>query len=113
MNFDVSRAKISVTMPVKFIDKMRTEIFKIGAGNIGNYTNCSICTKCKGTFKPSSSANPHVGEKNKLEFLDEIRLEINCDVAKVSDVIKKIKEIHPYEEPVIDIIPLFDESNFK
>jgi hypothetical protein len=31
----------------------------------------------------------------------------------VKDVISKLREAHPYEEPAIDIIPLIDASDFQ
>lgn len=40
------------------------------------------------------------------------KLEVVCDVNNVKNVILKLREIHPYEEPAIDIIPLLDEENF-
>jgi len=113
MNFDIKKVKISVTMPIDYVKRIRNVMCEEGAGIIGNYKYCSIYTKCKGTFKPSSDANPYIGEKNKLEFVEEVKLEINCDVDKVKKVINKLRDAHPYEEPVIDIIPLIDESNFK
>ena len=44
--------------------------------------------------------------------MNEEKLEVICDVNNVKNVIKKLREVHPYEEPAIDIIPLIDESNF-
>lgn len=40
-------------------------------------------------------------------------LEFVCDIDKVKTIISKLREIHPYEEPAIDIIPLIDESDFE
>lgn len=84
-----------------------------GAGIIGNYTHCSMSTKCKGTFKPTLDANPYIGEKNKLEFVEEEKLEVICDVNKVKRVILEMRKVHTYEEPVIDIIPLIEEDYFE
>ena len=36
------------------------------AGIIGNYTFFSTTTKSVGTFIPNDSANPYIGEQNKL-----------------------------------------------
>ena len=47
-----------------------------------------------------------------MEFVEEEKLEVVCDVNNVKNVILKLREIHPYEEPAIDIIPLLDEENF-
>ena len=113
MNIDVSRVKIIVTIPAENVEKVRNAICEAGAGIIGNYTHCSMSTKCIGTFKPNDNANPYIGENNKLEFVEEEKLEVVCDVNNVNKVISKLREVHPYEEPAIDIVPLLDENDFS
>lgn len=68
-------------------------------------------TRSIGTFKPSDNANPYIGEKNKLEFVEEEKLEEICGINIVKKVLKKLREVHPYEEPAIDIIPLINEKD--
>ena len=111
MNIDVKKVKIVVTVPVENSKEVRSAICDEGAGIIGNYTDCTISTKCIGTFKPLSNANPYIGEKNKLEFVEEQKLEARCDINIVKNVLKRLREVHPYEEPAIDIIPLIDEED--
>lgn len=113
MNININKVKIIVTIPIANVDEVRNAICETGAGIIGNYTHCSMSTKCIGTFKPNNNANPYIGEKNKMEFVEEEKLEVVCEVNNVKNVILKLKEVHPYEEPAIDIIPLLDEENFK
>lgn len=110
MKINVNRVKIIVTVPNKNLDEVRNTICEAGAGIIGNYTHCSISTKCIGTFKPTNDANPYIGEKNALEFVEETKLEVACDIKNAKKVIMELKEVHPYEEPGIDIIPLIDEN---
>ena len=111
MKFDVKKVKIIVTIPVENSEEVRNAICDEGAGIIGNYTYCTISTKCIGTFKPSDNANPYIGENNKLEFVEEEKLEARCDINIVKKVLKRLREVHPYEEPAIDIIPLIDEED--
>ena len=113
MNLNIKRVKIVVTVPTENTDEVRNAICNEGAGIIGNYTHCSMITKCIGTSKPNDEANPYIGEANKLQGIEEDKLEVVCDVNKVKKVIKKLREIHPYEEPAIDIIPLLEENDFN
>lgn len=113
MNIDINRVKIIVTIPVENVEEIRNAICEAGAGVIGNYTNCSMSTKCIGTFKPNDDANPYIGKNNNLEFVEEEKLEVVCDVKLVKNVITELREVHPYEEPAIDIIPLLDENFFE
>lgn len=113
MNININRVKIVVTVPESDTDKVRDAVCSRGAGVIGNYSYCSMATKCVGTFIPNDDANPYLGENNKLEFASEDKLEVVCDVIKVKDVLRVLREVHPYEEPAIDIIPLIDEEFFE
>lgn len=112
MNFNIKKVKIFVTVPIENLEDVRNAMCKAGAGVIGNYTFCSTSTKSIGTFIPNESANPHIGKKNKLEYVDEEKIEVICDVDKVKDVITELRKTHPYEEPAIDIVPLIDEADF-
>ena len=107
------KVKIVVTVPKEKLVDLRTAMCTAGAGIIGNYTFCSTTTKSIGTFKPNDEANPFIGEPNKIEYVEEERIEVVCPLEKVRNVIKKIKEVHPYEEPAIDIIPLLNIKDFE
>jgi len=111
MKFDVKKVKIIVTVPVGNSKEIRNAICDEGAGIIGDYSYCTISTKCIGSFKPSDNANPYIGENNKLEFVEEEKLEARCDVNIAKKVLKRLREVHPYEEPAIDIVPLIDEED--
>lgn len=113
MNIDITRVKIIVTIPVENVNEVRNAICEAGAGIIGNYTDCSMSAKCIGTFKPTDEANPYIGKNNNLEFVEEEKLEVVCNVELVKKVITILREVHPYEEPAIDIIPLLDENFFE
>lgn len=113
MNIEINRVKIAVTVPLEDVEKVRNAICEAGAGVIGNYSYCSMSTKTVGTFRPNDEANPYIGENGNLEFVDEEKLEVVCDFDKVKRVLAVLKNVHPYEEPAIDIMPLIDESYFK
>lgn len=112
MNFNVKKVKIFVTVPKENLDEVRTAMCNAGAGVIGNYTFCSTSIKSIGTFIPNDNAKPYIGEQNKLEFVEEEKLEVVCDIENVKKVIQELRKNHPYEEPGIDIVPLIDESDF-
>lgn len=113
MNIEIKKVKIFVTIPLENVEEVRNAICNEGAGIIGDYTYCTSSTKSVGTFKPNDNANPYIGKKNKLEFVEEEKLEVVCDIENVKKVITKLREVHPYEEPAIDIVPLIDENFFK
>lgn len=113
MLIDIKKVKIIVTVPLKNVEDVRKAMCEAGAGVIGNYSFCTTATKSIGTFIPNENAKPHIGKKGKLEFVKEDKLEAVCDLSNVKQVITKIREVHPYEEPAIDIVPLLDEEIFN
>ena len=113
MRFEVNKVKIVVMVPCDYLDKVRMTVLDAGAGVIGNYTHCSTSFSGIGTFKPNREANPFIGEANQLETVQEERLEVIVYVSDVKKILSVIREVHPYEEPGIDIIPLLDENDFQ
>ena len=113
MDIKVNKVKIIVTVPVENTNEVRNAVCNAGAGIIGNYSFCSTSTKSIGTFIPNNNAKPFIGENNRLEYVEEDKLEVICEVEKVKHVIKELRKVHPYEEPAIDIVPLIDEEVFK
>lgn len=113
MKAEFNKVKIIVFIPEEKVSELRDAVCNAGAGVIGNYSYCTSSTKVSGTYIPSENAKPYIGTQNTLEFVEEIKIEFICDVKKVKNVLRIIREIHPYEEPGIDIIPLLDEKLFK
>lgn len=98
--------KLVVFVPEENADSVRQALGAAGAGKIGNYTFCSYSLKGVGRFKPGYGANPHIWSVGEHEKVDEERIEVACDKERVSDFIKVIKDVHPYEDVVIDIYPM-------
>lgn len=105
-----NQSKIVVFVPADAVDKVAEVLFMAGAGKIGEYEKCSFRSGGKGTFKGSKASNPAVGEKNKFETVEEIRLEVLVDDWNLGKAIAAIKTNHPYEEPAFDIYPLKNEN---
>lgn len=111
MNINVKRVKIVVTVPTENAKEVKDALCDAGAGAIGNYSCCTNTTKSVGTFMPNEKANPYIGEANKLEVVNEDRIEVICEIEKAKYVVSELRKAHPYEEPAIDIIPLINEED--
>lgn len=98
--------KIKVTVPKENADEIRQVLGEAGAGKVGNYEFCSYSYPVTGRFRPLSGANPTIGKVGELETVEEECIECICDMDILDSVIIKLKEAHPYEEPVIDVIEL-------
>lgn len=91
-------SKLTVFVPVEDTAKVLEALYAAGAGNIGNYQNCSFRTAGTGTFMPNEQANPHIGERNKQEETDENRIEVIFPAHLERRILEAMKEAHPYEE---------------
>lgn len=111
MNINISKVKIVTTAPLENAEGIKKALGDAGAGIIGNYTHCTMTSDCIGAYIGNDQSNPYIGEKNKLEIVKEKKIEVQCDINKVKEVLRILREVHPYEEPYIDIIPLIDEDN--
>ena len=109
MNF--TRVKIITTAPVEEADALRAAMAKAGTGNLGDYRDCSFSIRGKGRFTPTSQAEPHIGEPNKFEVVDEEQIAVICNRTEAKRVIAALRKAHPYEEPLVEITPLIDDED--
>lgn len=88
---------------VTFIPKDHTQqvlhaLHEAGAGQVGNYENCSFRVDGRGTFKPNEQANPAIGEKFVQEEVDETRVEVIFPSHLQAKMLAALRSAHPYEE---------------
>jgi len=95
--------KLVTFCPVDHAEKVRQAIFDAGAGHIGEYDNCSFNATGTGSFRGSDESNPFVGEKGKLHYENEIRIETIYPVYQENAILKALFDAHPYEEVAYDI----------
>ena len=105
--------KISVFVPIEFKETLAQAMFKAGAGELGNYNECSFESGGTGTFTPLENANPFEGEKGKNSRIDEIKLEVISSTHALNSVISAMKKTHPYEEVAYDIVSLKNSHPFE
>lgn len=50
---------------------------------------------------------PYLGTLGQLRTEPELKVEVACPTGRVETVLAAVKRVHPYEEPVINVIPLY------
>ncbi len=95
--------KVVVFVPVDKAEKLMVKMATAGAGKIGKYSLCSFRVTGIGTFKGAEGSNPAYGKKNRLEKIEESRLEMICSQIDLEKVIDTVYKYHPYEEPACEI----------
>lgn len=98
--------KLSFFVPESHLEQVKEAIFDAGAGRLGNYDQACWQTKGEGQFRPLPEANPAIGERLQLTRVVEYKVETICSAESITQVIKALKEAHPYEEPGYDVLRL-------
>ena len=98
--------KIIFFVPADDAGNVKSALFAAGCGKIGKYENCSYSSEGVGTFKPLADANPYIGKTNRIEDVEEERVEMIFPTSIQRKVVETLYKAHPYEEPAFDIIKL-------
>lgn len=103
--------KVVTYCPVSHAEIVRTAMCDAGAGKIGNYDQCSFNISGIGTFRGNEKTTPYVGEKGEIHAENEVRIETIVAEHSVKQVLKAMRDAHPYEEVAFDIHPLENAWN--
>lgn len=98
--------KFIAYIPEPDLETVKTAMFHVGAGRLGNYECCSWQVLGMGQFKPLKGANPAIGEIDKVEYVPEWRVEMVVPKDKIHAVLTAYKTAHPYEVPAYDIFAM-------
>lgn len=95
--------KLVTYAPSENANKVRQALFEAGAGNIGNYENCSFSSNGKGTYKGNEDSNPVIGQKNESVEADEVKIEVTFEKHLQNKLLKVLFDNHIYEEVAYEI----------
>jgi dinuclear metal center YbgI/SA1388 family protein len=98
--------KLITYVPSENVNQVRQALFEAGAGNIGNYDQCSYNTEGYGTYRGNENANPTLGKKGILHTEKEVLVSVIFEKHKQSNIIQALLNAHPYEEVAYDILSL-------
>ncbi len=98
--------KLVVFCPMDHAELVRQAVFSAGAGAIGNYSECAFNLVGEGTFKGGDYTKPFVGRKGERHTEKETRIEVVFRSHQQSQVVKAMRQAHPYEEVAYDIYQL-------
>ena len=96
--------KLTTFVPSHKAETLRRSLFDAGAGNIGNYDQCSFNIEGIGTYRGNEYSNPVVGEKGKLQTEKETRISVVFESKNEANVLKNLQDNHPYEEVAYELI---------
>ncbi len=105
----VTYFKIEVYLPAEYLEATRLALTAAQAGIVGNYDNVFATTQVTGHWRPLPGSDPFQGNVGEMETAPEIKLEVNCKKEHVSATLQAIRAAHPYEEPLIRVIPILNQ----
>ena len=101
-----SLRKLVIFVPEENVDAVADALAAEGAGVIGEYTRCTFRTPGTGTFLGSEATDPYLGEKGRLEKVEEIRLETVLPAHAAGRATAAAIAAHPYEQAALDLYPI-------
>ena len=106
----VSFVKLEIFIPETHLAALQAALQEADAGHIGNYDCCLAFSPVTGTWRPLPGTKPFIGEEGQISCEPELKVEVTVRVERLDETMEAIRKIHPYEEPVINIIPLWGTS---
>lgn len=100
--------KLETYIPQTHLSALRRALQEADAGHTGNYDSCLAYSPVTGTWRALAGAHPYIGTPGEVSEAPEIKVEVTLRAAQVKNVVRAVRRVHPYEEPVINLIPLLD-----
>ena len=104
MNFPY--LKLEIFIPESHFPQLQKTLQDMDAGHIGNYDSCLSFSPVTETWRPLPGTNPFIGTSGEISCEPELKVEVTIRAEKLQETIRAVRNVHPYEEPVINAIPL-------
>lgn len=98
--------KLEIFLPEEYLPALREALAAVDAGHIGRYDRCLSWSRVESCWRPLDEAAPFHGTVGELCTAEEYKVEVCCRGERLRETLAAIKAVHPYEEPVINVLPL-------
>ena len=106
MNMELKYLKLEIFIPETHLAQLQAALQKVDAGHIGNYDSCMSISRVIGTWRPLDGSDPYIGSTGEVSKEEELKVEVRIAAEQMKETMEAVKAVHPYEEPVIYVIPL-------
>ena len=86
--------KLEIFLPESHLEAVQQALWSVDAGHIG-------------AWRPLAGTAPYLGRMGEVCHAPELKVEVTCRTDRVEETVAAVKRAHPYEEPVINVIPLY------
>jgi dinuclear metal center YbgI/SA1388 family protein len=103
-------SKLVTFVPTGKTEHVLASLHAAGAGNIGDYKQCSFRVQGTGTFLPGTEADPTIGKRGRTEHVAEDRIEVIFPSHLRDRLLTALTKSHPYEEVAYYLTRLENEN---
>ena len=98
--------KLEIFVPEDYFGAVRDALWARDAGHIGGYDRCLSWSRVRSCWRPLEGARPFDGAPGELSEAEEVKIEVCCKGELLAETLAAVRAAHPYEEPVINVLPL-------
>ncbi|WP_400190758.1 Nif3-like dinuclear metal center hexameric protein [Hymenobacter sp. B81] len=98
--------KLITYVPPAHAEAVLQALYAAGAGQVGDYHDCSFRLAGTGTFTPGPGTSPAIGRPNQPETVAEQRVEVLLPLHRQAAALRALRQAHPYEEVAYELIKL-------
>ncbi len=98
--------KISVCIPEKYLNALMDSVAGAAKPLYPGYRRCFSYWPAKGTWIPETGTSPFSGVPGEICTEDEMKVEFAVKEEDLVSAVKAVRDVHPYEEPAIDVVPM-------
>ena len=110
MNMEFSCCKLEIFIPESHFPALQQALRQADAGHIGDYDSCLSYSPVTSFWRPLEGTHPYLGQVGELSREAEVKVETICRRERLRETLAAIRAAHPYEVPVINVIPLLDNT---
>ena len=106
--FDPDRnwVKLEIFVPDTHTLAVQKALHEAGAGQSGFYDHVFAVSEVVGSFRPLEGSHAFIGTVGEVSRIKENKIEVSCPEEILTAVFEAVREAHPYETPVINVIKL-------
>lgn len=98
--------KLEILVPKSHFEQVRQALWSVDAGHIGRYDRCLSWSRVNSCWRPLEGTDPFDGTIGQLSQSEEVKIEVCCLGQRLEETLTAVKAAHPYEEPVIYVLPV-------
>ena len=99
--------KLEIFLPRDYLKVLQEALRSVDAGHIGNYDSCLSYSPVTSTWRPLQGTHPFIGREGEISEEEEYKVEVTVREEDLTRTLDAVREVHPYEEPVIYVLPLW------